>query len=134
VAASFTVNSNSSITATAPAGTPTSAVNVTVTGPGGVSGVVTADSFTYGPVVTGVSPASGSHLGGTAITVKGAGFTGASAVSFGGVPVTSAITVNAAGTQITVSAPAHAAGAVDVTVTVGGTTTATSTSDQFTYF
>jgi hypothetical protein len=133
-AASFTVASNNSITATAPTGTPTSAVDVTVRGPGGSSNVVAADKFTYGPVVTAVSPASGSHLGGTTVTVKGPGFTGASAVSFGGVPVTSAITVNAAGTQITVSVPAHAAGAVDVTVTVGGSTTTTSSSDQFTYF
>jgi IPT/TIG domain/Glycosyl hydrolase family 26 len=132
--ASFTVNSNNSITATAPSGSPTSAVDVTIAGPGGASNVVAADRFSYGPVVSAVSPLSGSHLGGTTITIKGAGFTGASAVSFGGVPVTSAITVNATGTQVTVSAPAHAAGTVDVTVTVGSSTTTTSSSDQFTYF
>jgi hypothetical protein len=109
-------------------------VDIVITGPGGSSNVVAGDKFTYGPVVSAVSPASGSHLGGTAITIKGAGFTGATAVSFGGTPVTSTITVNATGTQITVTAPVHAAGAVDVQVTVGGTTTNTGSTDQFTYF
>ncbi len=55
-------------------------------------------------------------------------------MSFGGTPVTSAITVNATGTQITVTAPVYVVGAVDVVVTVGGTTTNTSVSGQFTYF
>jgi hypothetical protein len=107
--------------------------NVTVTGPGGSSNTVAGDEFTYGPVVTAVSPSSGSHLGGTTVTIKGAGFTGATAVLFGGTAVTSSITVNSSGTQITVSAPPGPAGTVDVTVTVGGTTTNTSALDQFTY-
>ncbi len=131
--ASFTVNSNTSITATEPAGTAKSVVDVTVTGPGGTSALVASDKFTYGPVITSVAPNSGNHLGGTTVNIKGAGFAGATAVSFGGTAVTSTITVNAAGTQITVSAPAHAAGAVDITVTVGGVITNTSASDTFTY-
>ncbi len=133
-ASSFTVNSNTSLTATAPAGVAKSVVNLTVTGPGGTSNVTTTAVFTYGPVVTSVSPNSGSHLGGTTVNIKGAGFTGATTVSFGVNPVTSTITVNAAGTQITVSAPAHAAGAVDVTVTTPTATTNTTASDTFTYF
>jgi len=72
-------------------------------------------------------------VGGTSVTIKGAGFNGATAVYFGTTAVSSAITVNSAGTQITLSAPAHAAGTVDVTVVVGGVTTNTTTSDQFTY-
>ena len=131
--ASFTVSSNTSLTATAPAGAAKSVVDVTVTGPGGTSNVVAADEFTYGPVVTSVSPTTCSHLGGATITIKGAGFTGATAVSFGGTPISSAITVNAAGTQITVTAPAHAAGAVAVTVTVGGVTTSTGSLTQLTF-
>jgi hypothetical protein len=131
--ASFTVSSNTSITATAPAGSATSIVDVTVTGPGGTSNLVAADKFTYGPVVTSVAPNSGNHVGGTSVTIKGAGFNGATAVYFGTTAVSSAITVNSAGTQITLSAPAHAAGTVDVTVVVGGVTTNTTTSDQFTY-
>ena len=130
---SVTVTSNTSITAIAPAGLAKSVVDVTVTGPGGTSALISSDKFTYGPVVTSVSPNTGNHLGGTTVTIKGAGFTGATAVHFGATAATSAITVNAAGTQITVSAPAHAAGAVDITVTVGATTTNTSSLDVFTY-
>ena len=44
-AASFTVNSATSITAVSPAGTGT--VNITVTSPDGTSPVVVADQFTY---------------------------------------------------------------------------------------
>ena len=132
-ATSFTVNSNTSITATSPAGTATSLVDITVTGPGGTSAITTADHFTYGPVVTSVSPNSGSHNGGTTVTIKGAGFTGATSVQFGSTSVTSGITVNAAGTQITVKAPAGAAGAVNVTVTAGGFTSVVSASQTFTY-
>ena len=132
-AASITVNSNNSITATSPAGTATSSVNITVTGPGGTSAITTADTFTYGPVVQSVAPTTGTHLGGTTVTIKGAGFTGTTQVSFGTTVVTSGITVNAAGTQITVTAPAHAAGTVDLTVTAGVNTSLTSTSDHFTY-
>ncbi len=132
-ATSFTVNSNTSITAVSPAGTATSVVDITVTGPGGTSALTTADKFTYGPVVTNVSPNSGSHLGGTTVTITGAGFTGATSVQFGSVSVTSGITVNATGTQITVKAPAQAAGTVDVTVTAGGYTSVASASETFTY-
>ena len=132
-ATSFTVNSNTSITATSPAGTATSTVDITVTGPGGTSNTTTADHFTYGPVITSVSPNSGSHNGGTTVTIKGAGFTGATSVQFGSTSVTSGITVNATGTQITVKAPAGAAGTVDVTVTAGGFTSLASASQTFTY-
>ncbi|HTU39175.1 MAG TPA: IPT/TIG domain-containing protein [Acidimicrobiales bacterium] len=130
--ASFSVTSNTSIVATAPAGAAKSVVDITVTGPGGSSTAVTADQFTYGPAVTSVSPASGSHLGGTLVTVKGVGFTGATAVTFGGVAGTN-VSVAAGGTQLTVNAPAEAAGTVDVQVTVGGVTTNAVATDHFTY-
>jgi hypothetical protein len=124
---------NTSIVVTSPAGTAKSTVSVTVTGPGGTSALTSADNFTYGPVVTGVTPNTGSHLGGTTVTIKGAGFTGATAVNFGATAVTSGITVNAAGTQITVKAPAGSAGSVDITVTAGGVTSNTGSADLFTY-
>ncbi len=133
-ATSFTVNSSTSITAVAPAGSPKAAVAVTVTGPGGTSVLVSGDVFTYGPVVTGVTPNSGSHLGHTTVTIKGAGFSGATAVDFGSVSVTQGFSVNAAGTQITLPAPAGSAGSVDVRVEVGSTQTATTPLDVFTYF
>jgi hypothetical protein len=119
----FTVNSaGTQITVTSPPGTAPSTVDVTVTGPGGTSVLRSSDTFTYGPVITYLSPNSGSHLGGTLVTIKGAGFSGASAVNFGttAVPI-SASSVNTSGTQITVTAPPGSPGAsVEITVSVGG--------------
>jgi hypothetical protein len=132
-AISFVVNSATSITATAPAGAATTVVGVTVTGPGGTSPITSGDSYTYGPVVTSVSPNIGSHLGRTTVTIRGAGFGGATAVNFGAAAVTSGFTVNSTGTQITVTAPAGVAGSVNITVTVGGVKTTTSVVDQYTY-
>jgi hypothetical protein len=66
------------------------------------------------PVITLVAPASGSHLGGTTVTITGGNFTGATSVKFG--TTAAAFTVNTA-TKITAKAPAHAAGIVDVRVT-----------------
>ena len=133
-ATTFTVNSAGSITATAPPGTAGSVVGVTVTGPGGTSTVNASDSFSYGPLVTSVTPHSGSHLGGTIVTLNGVGLTGATAVNFGGTAVTSGFTVNSAGTQIVVAAPPGVAGAVNVTVRVGAVTTAAGALDTYTYF
>ncbi|MCU1458139.1 MAG: Ig family protein, partial [Actinomycetia bacterium] len=114
-AGSFTVNSATSITATAPAGTGT--VDVTVAGPGGTSVTGAADRFTYNapaPAVTGVSPASGPAAGGTTVTVTGTNLTGATGVKFGATAAAS-FTVNSA-TKITAVSPAGT-GTVDVTVT-----------------
>ncbi|MDP4271898.1 MAG: IPT/TIG domain-containing protein, partial [Bacteroidota bacterium] len=90
-------------------------------------------SFTTAPppAITGISPTSGSTEGGTTVTITGTNFTGATAVKFGSTNATS-FTVNAA-PQITAISPAGSAGAVDVTVTTAGGTSATSASDQFTY-
>jgi N-acetylneuraminic acid mutarotase len=120
-----------SCAATSPAGTGT--VNVTVTTPGGTSATSAADQFTYtttpvGPVVTGVSPASGPAAGGTAVTVTGANLTGG-AVAFGG---TAATGVSCTATSCTATSPAGT-GTVNVTVTTSGGTSATSAADQFTY-
>ena len=68
------------------------------------------------PVVSGISPASGSIDGGTSATISGTGLLGATAVTFDGTPATG-ISVNAAGTQVTCTTPAHALGAVTVEVT-----------------
>jgi hypothetical protein len=80
-AASFKVNSDSSITAVSPAGTGT--VDLTATTPSGTSATSSADRFTYGPTVTKVEPNHGSPSGGTTVTITGTGFTGATAVKFG---------------------------------------------------
>ncbi len=128
--ATFTVNGDTSITATAPSGT--NQVDVTVTTTGGTSAINSADQYTYTlpptPVVTGLSPTSG--FNGTSVTVSGSSFTGATAVDFGsGNPAT--FTVNS-DTSITATAPGGT-GTVDVTVTTSGGTSGTSSADQYTY-
>ena len=131
VNATYTINSATQITATAPAGG--GVVDVTVVGAGGTSATSSADQFTYnGAVVTGVSPSAGPVAGGTSVIITGTGFTGATAVDFGASGAVT-YTVNSA-TQITAISPAAAAGVVDVTVTtsVGGASTASS-ADHFTY-
>ncbi|HEV7524756.1 MAG TPA: IPT/TIG domain-containing protein, partial [Acidimicrobiia bacterium] len=131
-ATTFTVNSSTSITATAPAGT-AGTVDITATDSAGTSSTSTADQFTYvgAPTVTSVSPTSGPAAGGTSVTITGTGFTGATAVNFGATAATT-FTVNNA-TTITATSPAHSAGAVDVTVTTPNGTSATSANDQFTF-
>jgi hypothetical protein len=87
---------------------------------------------TPGPVVTGISPTSGPESGGANVIITGSGFTGATgvSVSFGG---TAASHFNVdSDTQITATSPAGT-GTVDVTVTVGSVTSATSSADQFAY-
>ena len=114
-ATSYVVNSSTSITATAPAGTGT--VDVTVTTPAGISATSAASKYSYGvPTVTLLAPTNGPAAGGTSVVITGTGFTGVSAVAFGANPATS-FTVNSP-TSITAVAPAGINGTnVSVTVT-----------------
>ncbi|MCX6421755.1 MAG: IPT/TIG domain-containing protein [Actinobacteria bacterium] len=78
--------------------------------------------FAAAPTITGVSPASGSSLGGTTVTIDGANFTGATQVKFGTTPGTSLTVVS--DTQITVVSPAGTGTGRGITVTgPGGSTT-----------
>jgi hypothetical protein len=129
-AASFKVNSDTSITAVSPAGTGT--VDVTVTTPSGTSATSSADQFRYGPTVTKVEPNHGSPSGGTTVTITGTGFTGATAVKFG-LTNAASFTVNSATSITAVSPKARGAETVDVTVTTPAGTSPTSPADQFTY-
>ena len=114
--AAYTINSNTQITATSPAGTGT--IDVTVTTSGGTSATTAGDQFTYvgAPTVTAVSPASGPTSGGTTVTITGTGFATAGAVKFGA--TVAAYTINS-NTQITATSPAGT-GTIDVTVTTPG--------------
>ena len=131
-ATSFVVNSDSSITATAPAQA-AGTVDVVVTNPAGQSPVTAADNYTYvpPPTVVSVSPSSGPEAGGTPVTITGTNFTPTSSVSFGGFPAASVV-VNSA-TSITAASPAHCPGVADVTVTTPGGTSLTSPADRFTF-
>jgi hypothetical protein len=134
----FNVNSSTSITATSPADLSAGPVDITVTTASATSATSTSDQFTYvnGPTVTTVTPAAGPLAGGTSVTITGTGFSGtgipnASAVNFG--TAAAVFNVNSS-TSITATSPADlSAGPVDITVTTAGATSATSTSDQFTY-
>ncbi|OSZ68452.1 hypothetical protein CAP40_07665 [Sphingomonas sp. IBVSS2] len=132
--ATYTIDSNTQITATSPAGS-AGTVDITVTNPGGTSLTSAADRFTYvaAPTVTAVSPIAGPTGGNTTVTITGTGFSAANptgAVKFGAAIAT--YTVNS-DTQITATSPANAANTYDVTVTTPGGTSAISASDQFTY-
>ena len=73
------------------------------------------------PVISSVSPLSGTTAGGTTITISGAELTGASAVMVGGVAASGVTVVSS--TRVTAVTPAHAAGLVGVAVTTPGGTT-----------
>jgi IPT/TIG domain len=120
-----------SLTAVAPAqGAGT--VHVKVTTEGGTSEPTAADQFTYvaAPAVTSVEPSSGPETGGTEVTIKGTNLAEASSVHFG---ATAGEIKTDTTESMTVVAPVHPAGAVDVTVTTVGGTSAASEADQFTY-
>jgi phospholipase C len=83
------------------------------------------------PVITSVKPSSGTHKGGTKVTIHGTGFTGATAVLFGTKKGTKVKVVSA--TEITVTAPAGT-GTVHITVTApGGISAATTSASKFRY-
>ncbi len=81
------------------------------------------------PSVTKVSPGSGPVGGGTTITISGANLARATAVTFGATTA-STFTVTSA-TSLSAVSPTEPAGAVDVTVTTPGGTSAISSADRF---
>lgn len=116
-ATSFTVDSNTQITTTVPAGATTGPVHVTT--PSGTADSATNFTVTAGaPTITSFTPTSGPV--GTSVVITGTNFTGATSVRFNVTAAT--FTVNSA-TQITATVPAGATtGKISVT-TPGGTAT-----------
>jgi hypothetical protein len=118
----------SGTTTTAASGTTTTVASGTTTT--AASGTTTTVASS-GPVVSSVSPATGSTAGGDSVTITGTGFTGATSVMFGTVAGTNVV-VNG-DTSITVTSPAGSAGQVDITVVTPSGTSAVVTGDEFTY-
>jgi uncharacterized repeat protein (TIGR03803 family) len=114
--ASFTVNSDTQVTATVPPGAKTGA-KITITTPGGIGSSPLA--FTVVPSITSFSPTSGSV--GTAVTITGNSFTGTSKVTFGGVAATSFQVIK--DTQVDALVPTGAATGPIAVTTPGGTGT-----------
>ncbi len=114
-AATFTVNSDTQVTATVPAGAKTGKIVITTAG-----GIATSPgTFSVVPSITGFSPTSGS--GGTAVVIAGNSFTGATKVMFGGVAATSLQVIS--DTQVDALVPAGAVTGPIAVITVGGTGT-----------
>jgi len=93
---------------------------------GGYTATVSGDRYTYEspPHVKSVSPAKGSHKGGTKVTVKGSNFAGVKSVTFGGKAGTR-VTVSGTGT-LTVITPKGTRGAkVKVVIAAAGGTSNT---------
>jgi hypothetical protein len=118
ISAPFTVDSDTQITATAPAGVITA--GVTVSTPGGTSAPST---FTVpGPSITSFTPAVG--LSGTVVTLTGSGFTDATNAAFNGTAAASFTVLS--DTAMTVTAPVGvSAGKITVATLAGSATSAT---------
>lgn len=150
-AASFTVDSDTQITAVSPAVPVDGTVDVTVTNDVDTSILSSsegssADEYAFyqpgsDPVVTAVVPATGPASGGTHVTITGSGFGGSqpgdgvlvTAVQFGGVDAETGQEVMYSDTEITGYVSPPGSGVVDVTVTTPIGTSATSADDEFTY-
>ena len=131
-ATSVQVQSPTTLTALAPAGTPGTA-DVTVTTAGGTSQTSSADQYTFdaAPTVSQVSPNFGPVAGQNTVTITGTNFVSGATVDFGANAATS-VDVESS-TTLTALAPPGSYGTVDVTVTTPGGTSATSTADQYRY-
>jgi hypothetical protein len=130
-AATVSVNSGTSITASTP---PASAgsVDVAVATSAGTSTTSPVDLFAYGvPTVSAISPSVGPSGGGTPVTISGSGFAPGAFVTFGPDPA-AAIAVNSA-TSITALSPSASAWPVDIRVVMPGGTSSTGSPDVFTF-
>jgi RNA polymerase sigma factor (sigma-70 family) len=118
VPSSFTVTSDTQISALVPDGATTG--RVTVTTPNGTA--TSSASFTVvapAPSVSGLAPASAAA--GASVTINGSHLSGATAVTFNGVAASFVVVSDA---QITAQVPAAATGGPIVVTTPGGTSAA----------
>jgi large repetitive protein len=116
----------------APAGR--GSVFVTVTSPQGTSLIAQDAKYHFikrEPIVTAISPTSGSPNGGTGVLIGGKYLNGALSVSFGGTSV-KPLRVSSNGEFLAVKAP-PGVGTVEVIVTTPSGTSADTSDDQYTY-
>lgn len=129
-AASFTVNSDTEITAVSPErsgqGLGAAVVDISINGPGGLSQETPSDRFSYGPTIDTLVPKGGPAAGGTAVTLFGYGLEETTAVDFGSIPAEN-FTVNSDG-SVTAISPPRGAGETIVPITV---TTPEGTSENY---
>jgi hypothetical protein len=109
----FTVENETTITATAPAHALGSA-DVAVGNSFGSDTLADAYEYFEPVAVASVDPGSGPTTGGTPITITGAGFVSGTTVTVGGAPATSVVVVDSA--TVTAVTPAGSFGAADVAV------------------
>jgi hypothetical protein len=136
--ATFTVNSDTSITAVSPvdgSGTSPDALDVNVVSPGGTSFTSSSDQFTsyVEPTITGVSPNSGPVGGGYYVTVTGTNFIGTTSVNVGDTVTAFQVIDN---NTLSVYIPGSDSGPGDstsITSTSPGGTSPNTPADQFTY-
>jgi phospholipase C len=130
--ATYTVNSDSSISAVVPAPPAAmSLVDVTVTGPSGGSPISIADEFTYPRVgILQINHPTGPPAAATDLIIRGYGFDATTGVNFGSTPAQTFIVLNDNQLE-TVSPPGT--GTVDVTVVTPNRTSAITRKDRFTY-
>jgi IPT/TIG domain len=113
-----------------------SAGNVIVLGEILVYGDLNLSCSTLGdiapPVISSISPSTGSTLGGTVVGIQGTGFSSVSAVYFGSTPATSF--ERQSDVFVVATAPPANAGPVDMTLLAfGALSSSTSAADVFTY-
>ena len=135
-AASFTVNSSTSITAVTPPEA-SGKVNLFITTPDGTNAISRPDHFKFeAPTITNVNPNTGPITGGTSVTITGTGFalgTSATTIKFGGTLATS-VDCTSTTTCVVVAPAAEKARIVEVRATVSGLTSPKNPpADQFTY-
>jgi uncharacterized repeat protein (TIGR03806 family) len=122
-AAIFSVISDSEVIATVPTGATSGTISVTT--PGGVATSATFTVVAVGtvPLITAISPGTGSS--GTPLIITGTGLGGATAVTIGGTQAS--FTINGPGTQITAIIPAGSSSGPVSVITPSGTATSSTT-------